>query len=780
MSKVKFQFPFLDRSGMRRTRTFRAEPDVTATVDPQAAGVATQTYPIDRLFHAVRRAASKLEFAKTPMQVWYESLLFTENRTKRLSRAKRFDIEDTTSVGWAPGLDINLSRAVANSWFLDHLLPMLLDGGGFRHSHAVIGAPGSGKSTLVKYLLSENAENIRRSKLVFSRFEFLKFLKEWRPVSPNINEALAAYMSFIQARDLVLAHFFQLENGCRFELKMPFRLERNLRDELEVLTNELEMLAGQVGLQPGPATRTLLQQTVAEAKLGNPELMTWLKNLSTKQRNLIIGTLWGDNCVVTIFDGLDSLRIEDAFRQSEEWSAVCHIIENRAALAIPVELRELGMARDCDSIVVIRNNTARYLESEYPMQGKSHGFTHFYELGNLDGLTAMVKVIERAIRLVPDITELSGAARQELVFETMRILQRTMLAIGRGHGASINGELVYDFFDGNLRQLFRFVSRLIHWSVQEMLKSHFLDTEDYFTDTGTLIRAVASDKGTQFLRVKSYRIVELLLFEESVCFENAASVLKSRSPMLNRGRQNGRIVKNEEFDGHIDNIFNYINVSPDCTVDAHALLEKVRVIQVLQNETISDADLGERLMQEFGYEPADLELLLRFLLKTDFISAEIVRENMDYDLRLRATTRGRLCVNSLLKNLGYLEHVFHRTLFPEELVRHVSDRPRSDKGRLEWAASSIRNAFILLTYLRHIEENPAGGRRVPGRYRLFETIQRNIVGSLERMTRPGAPPTGALEGTNQENDGPNIICRDAVKLILDTIECWHQDGTLAR
>jgi hypothetical protein len=355
-----------------------------------------------------------------------------------------------------------------------------------------------------------------------------------------------------------------------------------------------------------------------------------------------------------------------------------------------------------------------------------------------------------------------------------------MLAIWRGHGPYAHRNAIYDFFDGNLRELFHFTERVIVWTVRQMLSSGMLESREYFSyDTAKFVSVLASERGTQFLKRKSYRIVELLLFEEGHSFENCASVVSFDSPLGPTREEPRRIVGNYGYSGHIDNIFNYIDRDRKASVDGHALLEKVRVVQLCNSDKIDSSELSSRLEQTFGYKPFDIGLLIRFLLKTNFLEAHIYRSDMTYSVYLNTTTRGCLCVTSLLKNLSYLEHVFHRTLFPTALVETIDDDPR-DKNSLLWAAHSIRNSFALLAYFKHIEGNNAGGTEVPQKFRLFESVLASIVRSMERMTRPGAHPQGALEASSQNQVDASWICDTAVTEIEALLEHWAGEGLLTK
>lgn len=736
--------------------------------------------PIDRLFQAIRKSSGKLEFSRTSLDIWRSTLVFQGDRCVRNSKSRTYSRRRDQTKKWAEGTYINTSRDVANDWFANHLLPRLRVGGNLKHTSAIIGAPGCGKSTLTKYLISENADILRKSKVVLSRFEFLKFWKEWQPRASSIDIALANYLSFIHARDLILDHFFDFENGKEFTLKFQYKRDKDIEAHLATLQNELDSLASLLGHQTGPVTNALLTETFAAANSGNRRLMEWLRELPTALRILLIGVFWDGKTLVTIFDGLDTLRIEDAFQKSDQWEAVKHIIRHRNSLSAPSELDRIGRLEGSNSIVVMRNNTAALLEYEFTQDDELGGLNQYYELGNLDGLAAIHSVVERAANLIPDVRTLTDSQKRDFVFDFMRVIQRTMLAIWRGHGPYAQRNAIYDFFDGNLRELFHFTERAIVWTVRQMLSSGMLESREYFSsDTATFVSVLASERGTLFLKRKAYRIVELLLFEEGHHFENCASVVSFDSPLGPKRSEPGRIVGNFGYSGHIDNIFNYIDSDRKASVDGHALLEKLRVVQLCNSDAIDSSELSSRLEDVFGYKPTDIGFLIRFLLKTNFLEARIYRSEMTYSVYLRTTTRGCLCVTSLLKNLSYLEHVFHKTLFPRVLVETITDDPR-DKNSLLWAAHSVRNSFVLLAYFKHIEENKAGNTEVPENFRIFNRILVSIVRSLERMTRPGAPPQGALETSNQSQLDATWICDTAVTEIEALLEHWAGKGLLKK
>lgn len=792
LSKSPLSYPRLTRPGEEHENVGQRDVDIAimkdeledeleAEMNVRFQSENSSSFPIQLLFESIRKAASKPEFGRTTIDEWRKILVFGEHRVKRNSAKKRFDWVYPSTKTYSEGIPINASREVANDWFVNYFIPSLLDNKVQQHSLAAVGAPGCGKSTLFKYLLSGNADEIQRSRIVFSRFEFLKFWWRWRAARPSLEEALKDYLSFIHSRDLFLAHFFRMVDGCRFELKFQFQREDKVNEELDRLEQEVHKLGPMIGVPTTNIIKFLVTQTFSKAKLGNSELIEWLSEVPTLQRILLVGVLWPENGqLVTIFDGLDSLRIEDAFQDSPEWKAVTHIIKNRRHLSAPTSLHDLGIARRSDSIVVMRNNTAAVMDAKHAGTESPLGFREYFHLTNVDGLSAMVSVVERATERVDELRALNERERAEFTFSIMKVIQRTFFSIWRGQGASVPSNLIYDFFDGNLRELFYFVSRIVLWTVKQMLRRSYLDSDEYINASiRKLVMAISSERGTDFLLRKSYRIVELLLFKRGNWFENQAYIIKTDDPMMEELGVKKRIVGNRKFSGDIDNIFNYTNDETVDEFDSHCLLEKIRIVQLCETEPLTFTELRGRMERELGFIVPELQLLLRFLLKTDFIAARVQKRRHGVEFRFSATARGRLCVASLISNLSYVEHVFHRTLLPEVLTHCVNDLPRY-QHTLQWAAHSVRNAFILLAYFRALEEHRANGKAVPSQFHLFPELKKKLLRSLERMTRPGAPPQGALEQSNQSQVDAAWICKTAVNEIEAVLRDWEDRDLIRR
>lgn len=97
-----------------------------------------------------------------------------------------------------------------------------------------------------------------------------------------------------------------------------------------------------------------------------------------------------------------------------------------------------------------------------------------------------------------------------------------------------------------------------------------------------------------------------------------------------------------------------------------------------------------------------------------------------------------LGLESLIENLAYIENIFHKTRFPEELIAHVNDSVRGESKSEDWAARALNNVFVHLVYLRHVEAYPSGNVHAAKEDRIFGRIHEGISRSVLRMLRVDA------------------------------------------
>ena len=728
--------------------------------------------PIEAFSAAVEKASVKMEFGKTTLEEWHTNLIFAGDRVSDTNTHERMPGQ---AKGWPDGSAVNLSKDCANDWFNNTFCARVITGSPHKHSHALLGTRGCGKSTLLKYLIYENFSENCQKNLIFSRFELYKFQTgSWSNLGRESNAALANYISFIHARDTVMATVCEIAPQGGFRAKWPYSDKTGFEKNVAKLWRKLKGKAKQLHLPQDALTFEDFEEVIHAATVGNKELMDTLRGLSFEFREVIVATLAASKTIVTIFDGLDSLRLEDAFEETQQWKLVKRIIRNRSVHASHPFLIKSGIALNTDSIVVMRKNTAAFLEIGDELTDDQQ-FQSVYHVASLDGLASILAIAQRSGRLLPEANSWSEDEWKAYNSQFITIVQRTVLAIFREHGAQTPSQVVYELFDGDLRELFRFVRIVIDWTVPQMLRQKLFDTEDYWTSVRKLTAAMASERGQTLLSRRSYRIVELLLFPDGWWFEN--SMVEKKTKGLVHGKKKARTIENPERseDSVVDNILNYLSSGNLKSPDEHSLLEKIRVLQLTKDVAVEEEELVRQLRERFGYEVPDFSKLIKFMMKTDLIVADYHPGRNEDLLYLKATPRGRLCIDSLLSNLAYLEHVFHRTLLPEILHKTVTDVPRSN-DLFRWITQSIRNAYILLCYIKYVEDNPANGVAVANELKITPEIQTRVLESFRRMTqRMVLPPSHDDEDPTGDLD-MEAVCETAWSLIHDTIAQWKVDG----
>lgn len=550
-----------------------------------------QQGPIEQLRDAVHSAAEKLRFGQTTLREWSELVLFSGDR---LYRKRPHSKIRSSEKFWNSSAPINQSKEVFEDWFLGYFLNTIISGGGERHSQAITGGAGSGKSTLIKFAMSQYASELDYQNIVLSRFEFLKFL-EWHDDEEDISRALRNYLSFIHTRDLVLAHFFQFEDGCAFKMRAQFLNDSTLVDEIRILSNEIYLKAASFGFaHERERLQFLLSEAVSKACQSNHALIDFIRKMDFRERALLMFGLWQEKTVVTVFDGLDALNVEDAFQDTREWKAIKHIVSMRKGLCRPTLFAEQGIAVKADSLIIMRKNTLALLKSKLREEQIKLNISRVHQVENVNAQTAIVAIANRACRYIPSLNDVDDKIRAEFVVNVVTLVQRTLLAISRGHGPRVGSSLVFGVFDGNLRDLFRFVSRVIHHSINDMLSMSLLPREAIFRDVATLAK-MAVDVGNQYLTSKSYQIVEIFLYN-GTRFENALLSAGSKSAEFSSGATGPTVHRNEAFSGWVDNLFSYHITGSVAKLDDHPLIEKIRVLQSLRD--------GSKTGEELRSDPA--------------------------------------------------------------------------------------------------------------------------------------------------------------------------------
>jgi hypothetical protein len=260
------------------------------------------------------------------------------------------------------------------------------------------------------------------------------------------------------------------------------------------------------------------------------------------------------------------------------------------------------------------------------------------------------------------------------------------------------------------------------------------------------------------------------MFQDGGAFENAvtATMADAGDEIFGRTERAGTLRINRSYSGFVDNIFNYHTDKHWDHPDLHCLLEKLRILQILsdgQERTAREIALAMESKFGYGFSGNDNgKTTLGILLYGDFIDIQPVGGRVVFSIKDKA----RAVTNRLIERQVYLEHVFHKTLFPAQLVEHLRDVARH-RDRDAWIVSSIRNCFIFLTYLRFVEGNPASGKQVAGEYLIYPRIQVALRASVGRILRQDY-----LERRSSSQETWFVTRVESE--IRKTIALWEQSG----
>jgi hypothetical protein len=743
----------------------------------QPSGIITITVLLD----AIEKASGKLEYGRTPLREWNRRLVFAGDEAI-LHTSHPWDIRRNNGQRWTAGHPINESSGSTDDWFRGELVAGI-QAGRFSQGLVVHGAAGSGKSTLLKYLILKNYAWLRDQRVVFSRFELMKF---WNKISHDPEGQFTAqakkYMAVILARDLLLHRFttWSEDQGC-FNVDMspagsyppvPVRngsTKTRFNAELDLFLGECRDECSYYGIHAIEQVIGRIREVVSG--LGDPskKLTDNLGRLKLSALHIMIFVLAREKKIVVVYDGLDAVRPEDVLSETKDgtalWECAQKVMQQRDVLGSFSDVIPEAPELVRQSILVTRNNTLQGLVYLNATWADSVAALPKFQIASVAMLPAAISTARTVISYIPEFHERSQADRNRLATLLLRPYERSMAQILQDLQDDESGDRMEDLFDGNLRKLFRLLSLSLRWTSREMLQGGFLDPAEYQTSAELLLQTLASDRGVDFLRHKSYRTVETLLVGRAAWFENAVIYREYQIPPGNETRV--KIETNDAHHGVIDNILNYAPAAPAKTMDEHMQIEKVRYLQILKTPMTLD-DLRSVLSGQFGYSAGDRSTVwtkVLFLMKTGFLTVDVA-ERDGGQFMIATSNRGRLALK-LLGNLSYIENIFHQTRFPEPLVAHINDQVRST-STLNWSAQSIRNAFVFLCYFKCLESNPMSGQGVPSRYRLFDEIYSGLIRSIEAMTKPGRDDDDKLRHNRAD------ITKLAIEEIDRTRVAWQK------
>jgi hypothetical protein len=729
---------------------------------------------LQKLFDCLRHGVSKLEYGRTSDATWNKYFRFAADH---LSSDPHGNYTISTNASEAQQGSVNITRARAEAWFRDELVQMLVD---TPRTHVfLIGDPGAGKSTLMKFLINTNSDFLRTKRTIFSRFEFLKFYYRWFKGLDSIRTQLTDYITFILLRDILYSQAF-----ARTSDTASVRTQVGPFSDLKSIAATLRVASKQFTEDEQWINRSAT--TISDA-LGKDGIdFPTLRRVPLLVRIFIIQHFARSMQFALVLDGLDCISIEDQHFDTERVDILRYIMRNRTRLTDFGVIGEFPATVDTALAFVMRENTFFLYRNPDITDVKIYDQITF-RVQKIDPRTAIYNAVTRAVDRWAYLCDANEQRKRELVHAVMKSIFMTLGFLNHAIGAGHKPYYILQLFEGNIRLLFTFLERLLEWFIEDGLRGGELSMER-LDDIDKVLNVMIGPGGFRILRQRSYRIIELLLFAGIPWFENAivtrtqSSFAVSVSPETERRTNIFR--ENEFHTGFVDNIFNYHVHSHDNDRDRHSLLEKIRIIQLLRGKRLTSQGVERELLQRLGYKSPDIDVTLAILVRTQMLHAVVIQND---DIYLSATERGVLVIDYLCRTMSYLEHVFHRTLFPEPLVRNISDTARTTDIDV-WTAVSIRNVFIFLAYLYHVEENRARSKPVPESLRIFASTHQRVLLSLDRiLADPVELKPRAFATPQQEEAAAKIkkrreqVAKEALRLIRNLLNYWDRTGcTLSR
>jgi hypothetical protein len=724
-----------------------------------------------QLNECIKHGTSKFEYGRTSTEEWKRYFRFPSDQLSIVKGIKRVSI---FASRYGENGCINSTRDRAHSWFLRELVPAI-SAERDRARTIVLGDPGCGKSTLLKYLINSHWDHLVSEKICISRFEFMKFFEFWhkrKPVRRSFYDVFDDYISYILLRDVISFFGYRLVGGNKWvKLDVGPLASGRLQETVAAALDEFSSVA-QIKSRGKPDA--ILAGQVAKAMREDGLNLAALRDISPKLRLPIIRYLLRQRgfALSIVMDGLDALAMEDMCFDTERAAVIHEIQKNLSAIGAFRSLFDLDVGLAPHLILVMRENS-------YFVHGRPRSADvrlvepRVYRVAKIDERVAALNVVQRSVERWGGMNHKGRRAQNGITHLLMRAMDTVVRVIARSVGFRISPEFVYALFCGNIRHVFEFMKSLLSWFVEQGQREEVLILRQHKT-LESILRELGGSGGLRLLKRRKYRLIEILLLNRMPWFENAIYV--ERDPFLARVRANEPPLKDSALHtGFVDNIFNYHVQVHENHPDAHCLLEKIRIVQLLGEQELNSTQLRLRLLSKFGFEiPLERlsQIVLPILLRTQMIAARMQGD----EGYLYATDRGKFVVNHLCCELSYIEHVFHETLLPDLLVQRINDEWRDASVNL-WAARSIRNSFLFLTYLKAVESHPARRRKVPQQFQIWpravERVSRSVARILMdnelRLARPSRRRRGGVS-----------LASEVLTLIENDIKRWDALSLVAQ
>lgn len=666
---------------------------------------------------------------------------------------------------------VNPSRKHCDTWFTEKMLASIVRARAATATF-VTGQPGSGKSTLFKGLLNRHRTLLKDSNIIATRFESLKFdsyRKSWGARLP-LSTVLKDYIERLLLRDIV----YYLGYNHSADGQATRTQAGQLSD------NRIQALLDEESIAPESVRQDdafLIRESMHRHDVDVQKL--W--KIDGKNREALVTYFAKHFKFCIVFDGLDYFTLAHRRFDEDGYLALQTLIESFVLHGAQNPVRDgVALPFDVHSIFVLRESTYSTLVTDRLNPIRLAEISK-WEVAPVIPRVALFNAIRRG---VTQISRARGGAASPFDAE---VAQRLMAAVD-GLILFVNRELglaggksrdFFELFHGDMRQCYSFIGRVLSWIVK-LERKRLLD-EDRKLSLREAANILSEETLIKTLRQRGYRLVEFLLCSEGWHYENSVFFIQGDAGDILAGRPSGKLQINSTSDACLDNIFNYHVSSHPSHLDAHCLLEKLRILQIIDRSppAAGARKIRAQCLTTLGYEIGSEEHLastLAILLHAGYIDVR----STPAELLFSTSRKGKFLMERLLRQQVYLEHVFHQTLFPERLIKNVNDTPRH-KDWESWTVASIINCFILLVYIKNVEENPASGIHPPKEVRITERMQESLIGSISKILRQNAKELKADRSTIvKESARPEVgsFAIKAFEKLQILMEEWRSGGMI--
>ena len=703
---------------------------------------------LDDLRETLNRYLSKFYYGRHSLEEWERRYCFPDQRTF-LIQLKSLGLQENDLLV-AKALVINRNRQSILEWTRKNLIRRRSNGapGGADAVVYVQGTVGCGKSTLNKYITTILFDEFRLAKVVPSRVECLK-LRRYAQTKPNgASEDFSAkerrrltFIKFLKAsiaRDII--HMSRSEfkyvdgerrlvsgehcldfpdvDGAQFAEFVDQAASHNGQpsDEAERVLRHVRRLFHTFGRKDPQSRGRLLRRNLLDA--------------DEFTLDVIIGYFKEHGfSFCLLFDGFDYIDAADFYMKSPQ----TEIIETLADWIVDEEcgIDVLGSDTTYPNVsLTIRRNTRSIIGSRH---------NHIYYAAKSRSAYVLAPSMRNVfLGLLREIRAIAASGtRTHKEKELLKALNRAREGI-KGELEMTSGMSLGSLFNGNVRNQINYTKNVIYeLAAGAIMQSTGVKNVDAYQLIGLMNFEIAN-----FMKQKSYRLVDMLLYSSGARFSNFVTV---RGPdHLPEGADPPPLTLDDISDnnldsGYVGNVLNY-HIGYYKRGDEAYLLEKIRILELLRRRGLEEARDAEKghgteswLRERFAAKnwPISVHFKMSLCLLVREGMLEIIeshREAIFSPLPL-----GVLAVERLIGKLVYLENVYFGTLIPN-WMRRVSDDVDRPTSLRRWITASLFHVWLLLRLVRHAEGIGADGGSARDRF-IFDRMRKGVEGNVLAMIK---------------------------------------------